>query len=133
MAEPARSRTTAVYSLELFPLPCVLAHSPALGTRALPCAAGRDGGPGEGSVEAPCHPWRRESAIPSTPVLTSLSLQQGQTLAKGNASTSNAKASSSETAKALISIIKACSVLPLAVPVESLPQRSDLCESSFFA
>lgn len=41
---------------------CVLAHSPAFSTGALPCAAGRDGGCGEGSVEAPCQLWRRERA-----------------------------------------------------------------------
>lgn len=62
-----------------------------------------------------------------------LPLQEGQSLAEGNVSTANAKASSNETAKSLISAIKACSFLPLAVPVESLPQRSDLCKSSFSA
>lgn len=69
MAEPARSRTTAIYSLEWEDrsysfCPCVLAHSPAFSfaERALPCAAGRDGARGEGSVEAPCGPWRRENA-----------------------------------------------------------------------
>lgn len=55
----------AIYSLEWedrsYSLcPCVLAHSPAFSTRALPCAAGRDGTRGEGSVEDSHHPWRRD-------------------------------------------------------------------------
>lgn len=70
---------------------------------------------------------------PSTPQQPSLPLQEGQSLAEGNVSAANAKASRNETAKSLISAIKACSFLPLAVPVESLPQRSDLCKSSFSA
>lgn len=64
-------------------------------------------------------------ALPSTTV-TAVPCRVQQTQGRGSTSTSDREAP--RAAKFLISIIKACSFLPVDVPSKSLHQRSHLCE-----